>query len=367
VDTIDRDQRIRAEAAAWLAHLQGDVASPDREKFVDWLRESHLHVAEMMRVSHVHGALERFEHWSKISDGQSEEAENLNANVVHLRGVPPDQRGAPSVAATDEPAVTDGGRRRPLIYALAASVSAVTIVFLLQGMAWKEVRTQRGERREVALADGSNLRVAPESLLKIKLEDNERRVILERGQVLFKVAKDPNRPFLVTAEDTTVRAIGTQFGVERRKQQIVVTVAEGRVGVVGAGATSARPSTSPGSPEGGTTQEIALDAGEQLSLPLKGSRADRPAGVQKVDTNRELAWADGRLVFDNATVAEVVEEFNRYNLTQLHIADTALSGRRVTGVFNATEPESFVVFMDASVPVKVIRSGDSSITIQQRQ
>ena len=93
------------------------------------------------------------------------------------------------------------------------------------------IQTERGEVREVALADGSVVRVDPESLLRVNYGPQLRRVYLERGRALFHVAKDPQRPFFVRADDTTVRAVGTEFGVEQGRDKVVITVAEGKVAV----------------------------------------------------------------------------------------------------------------------------------------
>jgi transmembrane sensor len=103
---------------------------------------------------------------------------------------------------------------------------------------------------------------------------------------------------------------------------------------------------------------VLLTAGQQVTVPKRGpARAVKP-----VDTERELAWAAGRLVFENQSVAGVIEEFNRYNVVQLHVSDSQLAHRAVSGVFDASEPESFIGFMQSVVPVQVLRSGQD-ITI----
>ena len=84
--------------------------------------------------------------------------------------------------------------------------------------------------------------------------------------------------------------------------------------------------------------------------------------MRAVDTDRELAWVAGRLVFDNESVADVVEELNRYNVVQLHVASPGLAQRSVSGVFDASEPESFIRFMQSVAPVNVRRAGQD-ITI----
>jgi transmembrane sensor len=164
--------------------------------------------------------------------------------------------------------------------------------------------------------------------------------------------------------------VGTQFGVEQSREGIVVTVAEGKVAVLardasrdGAakrdGAGSAPPPVGPAGTSGSAAgAEVLLSAGEQVIVPRRG-----PAeAVRAVDTDRELAWVAGRLVFDNDSVADVIEEFNRYNVVQLHVASPQLAQRSVSGVFDASEPESFIGFIQSVAPVNVRRAGQD-ITI----
>jgi transmembrane sensor len=97
-------------------------------------------------------------------------------------------------------------------------------------------------------------------------------------------------------------------------------------------------------------------------MPL--STSTQPLGkesVRKVDSERELAWARGQLVFDDKTVAEAVAEFNHYNRIQLRVADAAIGMRTVSGVFDASDPESFIAFLQTDTTVHVTRSGSEMI------
>jgi len=66
-----------------------------------------------------------------------------------------------------------------------------------------------GEIRQVPLADGSRLTLDERSRVSVQYETATRRVRLEFGEVLFEVAKDPKRPFVVQAGNIRVRAVGT--------------------------------------------------------------------------------------------------------------------------------------------------------------
>lgn len=357
MDLSERRSRAGEEAAEWWLRLQAqEMSRAEREQFVDWLRESAVHVAEMLHVASVHGALEQFQHWVRIvTDGAEDEG-----TVVSLPG-----------RSHDRPAVA---RRSRLLWPAAAALAciAIAITLLLSNLRGQTIETERGERREVVLTDGSVVQVDPESRLRVKFEEHSRRVFLDAGRALFRVAKNPDRPFLVQADATTVRAIGTAFGVERKGQGIVVTVSEGKVAIEGSSAdppsaslrdARSRPEASGASTFTGAKHvreaHVFLTANEQITVqPM-----DPAVQVRKVDSARALAWAEGRLVFDNAPLAEVVMQFNRYNRIQLRIEDEQLARRPISGVFNAADPESFIAFIQSTTSVHVDRQRGGDIVI----
>jgi transmembrane sensor len=356
-----RRARAAAEAAEWWVRIQSDELSrEEREQFVDWLRESALHVAEMLRMAEVHGALERFHDWVRIT---TDDDTQTTADIV---GFPSSAQSASHAQVAARAVPASAQRRRWMAgLALAATVAALA-VFLALFFSAEVIDTGRAERRSVTLADGSVVQIDPESRLRVRLRRHERDVTLERGRALFRVAKDSERPFIVRAGATQVRAVGTQFGVEQSREGIVVTVAEGKVAVLPGEAATERGNTRSDPPPAGRSAtaharaaaEVLLSAGQQVIVSRRG-----PAeAVRAVDTNRELAWVAGRLVFDNESVADVVEEFNRYNIVQLHVSSPQLAHRAVSGVFDASEPESFIGFMQSVAPVSVHRAGQD-ITI----
>lgn len=363
----ERRKTAAVEAAEWLVCLREDVSVLAREKFVDWLRESPLHVAEMLRVQKVHHALAELGISTEITgDRLSEDPVVVR---LPLRDNPVEEEGEDHRELAGSGA--GAGRRRWPILAIAAVILATVIatVALLDRGA-QTIQTARGERREISLADGSVVQIDPQTRLRIKFDAGARQVVLERGRAVFHVAKNPSRPFTVQADGTVVRAVGTAFGVEQRNDEIVVTVAEGKVAVHPTDQPSSPrqpreggaslPTNSPGSSmQGQRATEILLVAGEQVKVQHSG-----PAeAVRKVDAGRQLAWAEGRLIFDHQTLADVIEQFNRYSRVQLHVYDEGLASLRVTGVFNASGPEDFVAFMQATNAVRVVRNQGEDITL----
>lgn len=345
MESTERRRRVNEEATQWWLELQAkEMSRQQREAFVDWLRESPVHVAEMLRVASVHGALEQFESWARIATDSAGSNDHV---VVSLHD--------------NENAVSVKPRWLRRAWPIAAGIASLALAtaLLLPAVRGQVMQTDRGERREVVLADGSLVQIDPESRLRVRFEEHARRVVLDSGRALFHVAKNLDRPFLVEADATTVRAVGTAFGVERRAQGVIVTVSEGKVAIESRGAVATRaPQRMPVAVESAEPR-IFLTANEQVAVSSGGSAAP----IRKVDSARALAWAEGRLNFENASIREVVAQFNRYNSIQLHVEDEELARRPISGVFNAANPESFIAFIEATTSVRVKRTSDGDIVI----
>lgn len=72
VEASERRERAAQEAADWMLRLCEDMSRSERLEYVVWLRESPLHVAEMLRVAGAHRRLTEFEGWEKIPPADSD-------------------------------------------------------------------------------------------------------------------------------------------------------------------------------------------------------------------------------------------------------------------------------------------------------
>jgi transmembrane sensor len=337
-DSAERRQRVAEEAGEWLLRLQrGDLSKEQRAQFVDWLREAPVHVMEMLRVSQVDAVLREFGGWQDIAPlgpPQPSSSTVVTLDVARQR---------------DEPQRARARVRWWIPAAIAAGLSVLALgLWTMSASGWERVETRAAERRELALADGSVVQLAPGSKLRVHLEPRIRRIVLSRGEAFFRVARD-GRPFIVETEYATVRATGTAFAVERESEGVVVTVAEGKVVVQGAQIDRAT----------GAAQAVALAAGEQVTAPRAG-----PVGaIRLVDAARELSWTIGHLIFDRDSVFDAASRFNRYNKTQLRIADAALGERRISGVFDSSDPQSFVSFLESALGARVARPSANEVVL----
>lgn len=329
-----RDLAAR-EAAEWLGELrQGPVSLARREAMVAWLRESPLHVSEFLRVSRAVQMLDQFKDWHELPALTS-----APDNVVAFGG---DGR------ASDRESRRPGSRRVPWpVWAAAAIALPVlaTLLWVFQFNRIDTLKTSAGERREVTLEDGSLVTLASNSEVRVRFTELERDLDLVSGEAFFRVHKNPKRPFVVDVRNSRVRAVGTAFGVRLEPHGSVVTVIEG---VVSVNPDRGVPSSSRETPY------LLLGANQQVRIAGNGAHPQ----VSAVNGSAEIAWTAGELVFDDEPLSNVVRRFNAFNKLQIFITDPALALRRVSGVFRATDPESFVSFIQSSAGEPVHREGN---------
>lgn len=247
--------------------------------------------------------------------------------------------------ARDREEAQSYGRRTGWIHAFAAAAALILMVF--SGLWYFAGRpdvyaTDVGERRIVRLDDGSSISLDASSRVAVSYSDDRRSLTLERGRAKFDVAKDPLRPFTVTAGNQAVVATGTAFSVELLHNQMRVLLYEGEVAVVAqpAAGRAARQAKNARSTE-------QLVPGQELVSSLSsGSVKVVPAQME-----RSLSWEEGRLDFVDEPLARAVERINRYTDTPIVVGDAAAARLLVNGVFDAGDTQSFVKGVTALFPI----------------
>ena len=167
------------------------------------------------------------------------------------------------------------------------------------------------------LPDGSVLGLNVVTRASYIVTPKKREVRLAEGEAVFFVRKDSSRPFVVRAGDYEIRAIGTAFNVRCRDGLVDVAVIDGSVLV-----------RALSGPRAG--QDIAsLPAGERLRLgdaqALAAPPQPTPVAAQNV-----AEWRLRILGYEDASVATVVDDLNRFYERPVEIADPVLARRRVT-------------------------------------
>jgi len=180
------------------------------------------------------------------------------------------------------------------------------------------------------LPDGSAVSLNTNTKVRVAYTAEERRVELLQGEAQFEVGRDAQRPFIVSAGDSHVRVVGTQFVVRLRSaSDLDVLVSEGRVSI-------------------DSPAETLVSAG-QMALVRDGRITTRSVD----DISRRVAWTEGMLIFNGETLSEAVAEFNRYNRRQLVITDPDIASKTIGGAFKATNPDRFATALEKMFHVEV--------------
>jgi transmembrane sensor len=315
-------KRIKGECREWLALMHsGEASEADRARFATWLRADPRH-------QRAYDGLHLL--WRDIS--------TLN-QLKELEPVPP--RPAPRSALKVV--------RRFVPLATAAAVAGLALAFFLAepqsvpqpvttaAVQTQEYQTQLGEVQAIQLSDGSTLTLGARSRVIVSFSDSERRVRLEQGEAYFDVAKNAARPFHVAAPGTAVRVVGTRFDVRVGDSHVRVAVDEGIVAV--------------------NDRSDKLTRGQRIDVMPDGAMT----AVTEVDGNEVAAWREGRLVYDGATLADVVSDLSRYR-PNVTLSSAEAGKLRVTAGLRVEQIDQFVDRLPDILPVRVIRT-DDAITI----
>lgn len=188
------------------------------------------------------------------------------------------------------------------------------------------ISTARGEVRRIALEDGSTVVLNGGSTIQVRYEKDERHIILRGGEASFSVAHNKARPFIVTADGVSVRAVGTEFAVSMAQpDDVAVTVAEGVVKI-------------DDKAHSGAPQQQYLARNQQLVSTPTGTRR---ATLDASEVGRQLAWRSGMLVFRGQMLATAAAEVNRYAAIPVVINDPTLGRAEFMGVFHVGDSRAF--------------------------
>ena len=320
------------QALQWFTLLQsGDATGADLRRFRSWLGADALHRQEFETLSTLWGDL----------DGAKP---LLHDELTH-------------VAIDWEAAAHRQGHRivRSWSPGWISAVLALCLLLIVTGGYWvispevKEYRTAKGEQRTVTLSDGSTITLNTATALTTEISVFRRTVVLREGEAHFAVSHERNRPFEVMAGNGVVRDVGTRFVVRREDEKVMVTVIEGAVDVLHLVKELPR------------EQWQRLTAGEQVSYEQQRVLSS----VEKVSLATSTAWMEGKVIFEERPLSEVVLEIGRYQPGEIRILDPRVETLKVSGVFGVNDREGFLKALERAVPVKFSQVNRELIVLEQ--
>lgn len=195
--------------------------------------------------------------------------------------------------------------------------------------------TTNRERAELRLSDGTRIRLAPASRVQVAADyDEQLRAVHLEGEAYFEVKHDANKPFVVYAGAAVTRDLGTDFAVRNYTEDagVQVVVRTGAVAMSGVGRLAA-----------GDVGRLASDGSSSVT---------RGVAVDSL-----LAWLDGRLIFRDAPLINVIAELRRWHDADVQLADPALGTLPFTGVLTDASFRSSIDLIAATLGLRARRTG----------
>ncbi len=332
------------QASNWFAHRRrGELSAVDRSALRAWLAADASHRRAFQRVENVWQQLEALRRDPTISSLRRQASRRVGWKRFGIAACL-----AVCVAMPFLVQLLLTPRSR--IYAAATPKIAEHID--VDGQSSRVYTTAVGEQRAITLADGSIVTLDTDSEARVIFAGDRRWVDLTRGQAFFVVAKDNARPFIVRGGNDRVMAVGTAFDVRLEAHGLSVTLREGRLRVE--------------EPETRSLHAEAVAMVKAADLVPGSKLCTSQAAdwqVAKTDVTRELSWLQRRLVFDNARLAAVVTELNRYSSTKIVLGEPSLASVRVSGVFGVDDPGSIAGALSNYGLVRIAESTNATITL----
>jgi transmembrane sensor len=216
-------------------------------------------------------------------------------------------------------------------------------------------QTAVGEVKKMRLSDGSILTLNTNSAIEVDFSGHQRRVLLHRGEVFFDVKKDPNRVFSINTGQRIIRVIGTKFNVRKSDVSLKVSVSEGLVGIQ----------------ESSSEQSKTDDFRQSETLLQAGSIGAYSGNTEVISRNtpelikKNLAWREGVFRFENETLENVINEFNRYRIKKIKLQTDELGQLKISGVFSLKNSDSIITAIKTALPVNTQESSQFITLIEK--
>jgi transmembrane sensor len=336
------------KACEWLVKVDRGL-SPDEELVLkSWLAADEEHVDVFIRVATLWDKLDALTRLADLFPQQALERSRFKPAAWAIAA-------SLLLAATVGLWVSSGTDPRSTSREIAASAME-TQVF----------ETAIGNQSTVDLPDGSQLMLNTNSHVTATFSNNERTLVLQRGEVHVRVAHDTKRPFRVYVGEKFVEAVGTEFNLEiTSDQRIELIVSEGKVlvGVQDPDTTLASSYSSDGNERANAAKEREsglISAGKRVVL---GDEAEEIETIAAEDIAVKLSWRDGNLVFNGESLAEAIDEVERYTAVEFVIMDEDLKKVRVAGRFKAGDVEGLLKTLKQNFNVAYERVGEEKIIL----
>lgn len=191
--------------------------------------------------------------------------------------------------------------------------------------------TNNGVKGYAELPDGSKvwLNSASKLIYPDKFIGDTREVEVS-GEAFFDVVHNPSKPMVVsTNKNFKVQVLGTKFNIRSydNDNESQTTLFSGSIKLIQKGASDGK--------------EIVTQLSPKESFVIRDNNV--PVLIRQADTSKQIAWKEGKLIFDATSMQEVIKKLERWHGTVFIIKDPEILDFKITANFKS---ESIVQVME---------------------
>lgn len=308
---------VAEQAVSWLIEMQsGQFAAQRQQALQHWLNSNSEHQRAWAHIQRVNQRLS-----------------GLSSPLAH--------------AAINAP--KSAGRRQALKLLLLLGAGSAAGWGLRDQIALQPLLADYhngvGERRKIALADGSEIHLNTASAIDVRFDAQQRLIKLLQGEILLTVANDSRPLNLITAEGSIrPTSPASRFDVRQREGKTQLAVFSGSVQI--------SPETFPG-------PGLQVQAAQQVAFNRNAWEPVRP-----VDASSG-AWADGMLVAAHMRLQDFIAELSRYRRGRLE-CDAKVADLLISGSYPLANGERILDLLEVALPVRVRRFTRYWVTVEAR-
>jgi len=312
-------------------YVAGEATEEEIVQVKNWLTQSDGHEQELVRFQRI---------WQSSATLMTQVEVNVDLawkKVTRLSAV----GGRQSALGNGWSAF--GGRQLASFWRIAASVLVVI------GLGWlgyrflkpikkpmmaNRMQTQKNIFEQI-LPDGTKVFLNQNSTLITSADFNdENRTVTLQGEAYFEVKRDENRPFIIKANGTEVRVLGTSFNVKAYNKQVRVAVTSGKVQF--------------------STPKSTIFLLKQETATVQ---ADTIIKLPAVNLN-ELAYRTRVFVFDKTNLSDVVASLREGYHADIQLSSRHLSDCPLTARFERETLDNTLMVIAETLHLKVVRRGN---------
>lgn len=317
-------KKISETAARWFIRMQEAAPdAPERSQFEAWLMQSPLHQQEYLSVSDAWQGIDSMHELQTIAQAKQADA------------------------------FFNQDKRKKTMRKMVGTISTcVALMFIgwagyQQYQTWQTTptlqlasQTTRAQLITQTLDDGSHVTLNANTQIEIKYYRNQRHIALLKGEAIFEVQRDPERPFVVETDRLKVTVLGTRFAVNKLNKLERVSVDHGKV-------------------------EVAAKDGAEKIILQNNQVAELKQTHLKARTNVSaqdyFKFTSGTLVFNQADLSEIAETLTRYNPTP--VMTDGVSKEHISAVVAVKDTNNFISTLPRIADIHIRQTPEGTLLV----